>query len=153
MNTTEASLSQINRYLVENECRQLIVAAAFLIDGGKYADLNTIFAPAAQLMRPNGSALEGCDAIIASYASRPVDRLTRHLILGTWFTSIAEQAATSTTQVLLWTASTADNPGSFGRPTTGPQIVGRIEDEFCLTSNGWKISKRSAYFELNSGNA
>lgn len=138
----------IARLVAENECRALVLLAADLIDSGRSAELARVFRADARLVRPNGAALAGCDAIVASYAARPTDRISRHLVLATRFASVAPDAAAAVTQVLLWSGSQSDAPGPFGRPARGQQIVGRFDDTFAHTANGWRIAARHAAFEL-----
>ncbi|OLL30705.1 hypothetical protein BTH42_15775 [Burkholderia sp. SRS-W-2-2016] len=134
--------------LAEHACRALVIKAAELVDGGRFAALSGVFSSDALLVRPNGATLSGCDAIVASYAARPADRISRHLIFASNFTGIKAEHATATTQVLLWSGSTDDAPGPFGRPSRGQQIVGRFDDEFVFIDGAWRIGKRVASFEL-----
>ncbi|QGZ66769.1 nuclear transport factor 2 family protein [Paraburkholderia acidisoli] len=138
----------IARLVIEHECRARVLLAAELIDGGRSAELARVFCADARLVRPNGAALDGCDAIVASYAARPADRISRHLVLATHFHSVTPDAATAVTQVLLWSGSQSDAPGPFGRPARGQQIVGRFDDTFARTAHGWRIATRHASFEL-----
>ncbi|CAM2146030.1 DUF3225 domain-containing protein [Pararobbsia alpina] len=147
-----STLEPIDRLVAENACRNVVFEAAQLIDGAQYAELSSIFTADAQLVRPNGAELQGCEAIIESYRTRPADRLTRHLILGTFFKHVSRQAAESVTQVLLWAAHASDPPEAFGRPLRGPQVIGRFEDQFVQTASGWRISRRRASFDMYSGN-
>ncbi|MBC8749571.1 MULTISPECIES: nuclear transport factor 2 family protein [Paraburkholderia] len=147
-----AMLAPVVRLIAEHACRALVITAADLIDSGQFARLAEVFAGDALLVRPNGAALRGCDAIIASYAARPANRISRHLILGTNFTEVASDRAVAATQVLLWNGNTDDDPGQFGRPARGQQIVGRFDDEFAFIDDAWYITKRVASFELFAAN-
>ncbi|EEA04362.1 conserved hypothetical protein [Burkholderia sp. H160] len=141
-------LDPLARVIAEHACRALVLTAADLIDSGQFADLPGVFSAEALLVRPNGATLTGRDAIIASYTTRPADRISRHLIFGTQFSSVSAQKAVAATQVLLWSGSTADDAGPFGRPARGQQVVGRFDDEFAFTDGAWRITKRVASFEL-----
>ncbi|MCC8397666.1 nuclear transport factor 2 family protein [Paraburkholderia sp. MMS20-SJTR3] len=141
-------LDPIAALLAEHACRALVVKAAELVDSGRFSGLAAVFSSDALLVRPNGATLSGCDAIVASYAARPVDRISRHLIFASNFTGLNAEHAAATTQVLLWSGSTDDAPGPFGRPARGQQIVGRFDDEFVFIDRAWRIGKRVASFEL-----
>ena len=141
-------LDPVARLVAENACRSLVLAAADFIDSGQFASLATVFSADAVLVRPNGATLTGCDAIIASYTTRPANRISRHLILGTRFLDVTSQKATAATQVLLWSGSTDDEPGPFGRPARGQEVVGRFDDECAFTDGAWRLTKRIASFEL-----
>ncbi|KXU85561.1 hypothetical protein CI15_20625 [Paraburkholderia monticola] len=141
-------LDPLSRLLAENNCRALVVIAAHLIDSGEFTRLPSAFSADATLVRPDGTTLSGCDAIIASYAARPAERISRHLIQGTNFIEVTANTAVAATQVLLWSGSTNDEAGQFGRPARGRQVVGRFNDEFARTDGVWRITKRVASFEL-----
>ena len=148
--THDISLEGLSRLIVEHECTALVLAAANLTDSGQYEALAALFSDHAVLVRPNGDELEGRESIISAYAGRAPERISRHLILNTQFTSVTSDIATSVSQVLLWAGNRNDEPGPFGRPIRGPQIVGKFEDTFAHTNAGWKIERRHASFDLFS---
>jgi ketosteroid isomerase-like protein len=146
-------LDPVARLVAENACRALVLAGADFIDRGQFASLAAVFSADALLVRPNGATLAGCDAIIASYTTRPANRISRHLIFGTRFIEVTAHQAAAATQVLLWSGSTDDEPGPFGRPARGQEVVGRFDDEFAFTDGSWRITKRIASFELFAVNS
>jgi ketosteroid isomerase-like protein len=139
----------LQRLLDENACRALAVAAAEAIDGRDFAALVQLFEPDGVLVRPDGVELSGHAAILAAYAARSPDRLTRHLLCNP---RVAVDLAAGTAQaactVLLWSGRHSDAPTPRGRPADPVQQVGEIRDLCARTSEGWRIRRREAWFTL-----
>lgn len=140
--------TDMQRLSVESECRQLVLRSALMVDQRDYVSLAALFAENAELIRPNGQLLQGRAAIIEAYAQRPASRLTRHLLFGSVFNWDGADQAVMMTPVLLWSGDAGDEPGPFGRPARGQQVVGEFADRFIRTAEGWRIGKRVARFEM-----
>lgn len=135
---------------VENACRNLVLRAAALADGGYACELAALFTPDAVLARPSGEVLEGRKAIEASYAQRPADRITRHLVTNILVDVESEMQARALSYVLLWTGSAQTEAGRWGRAAQSPLVVGEFEDRFTRTQEGWRIVQREARFVLHA---
>lgn len=142
-------MTPLDRLLIEQACRDLVQLAVARTDAQDHEGFVALFTPDAVLVRPNGAALSGREAIVASYRERPANRITRHLLCGTLFTACDEAAAAATTQVLLWSGHADDVAGPFGRPSPR-QVLGAMEDRFVRTPDGWRIAHRVASFSLFS---
>lgn len=140
-------MTPLDRWTVEQACRDLVQQAVACTDAQDHDGFAALFTPDAVLVRPNGAALSGRAAIVASYRERPANRLTRHLLCGTLFTACSSETATATTQVLLWSGDLNDPVGPFGRPSPR-QVLGAFDDRFVRTPDGWRIAHRVASFAL-----
>lgn len=138
--------------LAEQACRDLVVRAARFTDSRAYDDLARLFTEDGVLLRPGGAPLQGRDAIVASYRSRPAERLSRHLICNSLVHLETDTTARGTSSVLLWSGLRTDEPTAWGRPAQPLEVLGEFEDVFSLTSAGWRISRREASFVLFRGN-
>ena len=147
MNTQD----ELHQDRTANACRNLVLRAAALADTGRAAALAALFTPDGVLVRPSGEVLQGRQAIEASYAQRPADRITRHLVTNIVVDVMSETQARALSYVLLWTGSTHSEAGRYGRAAQGPQVVGEFDDRFVLAQDGWRIAQREARFLLHDG--
>lgn len=141
-------MDELQALLAERACRDVVLAAADAVDRNDPDGLAALFAPDGVLVRPDGSRLEGPDAVRAAYAARPADRLTQHLVCNHRLALQADGSVHSVARVLLVTGRRSDAPTPRGRPTDGPPQVGVIEDRLVRTAAGWRIAERQARFEL-----
>ena len=144
-------MDPIERLLIQDACRELVLRAAECADGHDAAGLAALFAPDGVLRRPGGQAMVGRAAIEAAYAQRPRERITRHLVTNTLVEVESSTRASARSRVLLWAGSTEDADGPQGRPLRGPQLVGEFADRFVLTDEGWRFASRDASFVLHAG--
>jgi ketosteroid isomerase-like protein len=139
----------LQRMLDENACRALAVAAADAIDGRDFQALVQLFESDGELVRPDGVALKGHAAILAAYAARSPERLTRHLVCNQRVTvDLAAGTASAACTVLLWSGRHSDAQTPRGRPADPVQQVGEIRDLCARTPQGWRIRRREAWFTL-----
>jgi hypothetical protein len=136
--------------LIEHACGKLVVQAAAFSDAGQAARLAALFTTDGLLVRPSAAPVEGRQAIEASYAERPVNRITRHLVTNTLVNVESASCAQAVSSVLLWSASADDEPDRLGRQAPGPQVVGEFHDTFALTDEGWRIARRDARFLMHT---
>lgn len=137
-----------SRVHAEQLCRDLVTSAAVLVDTQNYEGFAALFTEDGILCRPGAEPLQGRAAIIASYRSKPAERITRHLLSNTLVQLASDTQAHATSNVLLWAGNITDPAGPFGRPLQGRQVVGEFEDWFVLTVEGWRIQRREARFLL-----
>jgi hypothetical protein len=143
-------MDEMLRLTIEAACRRLVLQAAAHTDANRPAELAALFTADAVLIRPNAAPLHGPDAIRDAYASRPADRISRHLVTGTRVDVQSADEAHATSLVLVWFGSTDDAPGPKGRPVRGEQAVGEFDDHFVRTTDGWRIARREARFVLHT---
>jgi len=148
----EPLMDAADRMAIRQACSELVLRAVACVDGNDAARLARLFAEDAVLVRPNGAALHGREAIRDAYAQRPADRITRHLVTNTVVEVESPTRARALSYVLLWTGSATDAAGPNGRPAQPRQVVGEFDDRFSFTPDaGWLIQRREARFVLHSG--
>ncbi|MFA7625241.1 MAG: nuclear transport factor 2 family protein [Pusillimonas sp.] len=135
---------------VQVVCKDLVARSAQYSDQQDYASFVQLFTEDAVLTRPGGSPLVGRDAILASYRSKPAERLTLHFVTNTVVTDITASSASMSSYVLLWSSSTDLPVEAFGRKANARQVAGMFEDRVVLTDHGWKIAERRAKFSMYS---
>lgn len=133
----------------ESACRELVLAAGEAIDGRDYNAFAALFASDGELVRPDGKVLRGAQAIVAAYGQRNPDRLTRHLFCNQCVqVDLQGKTAKVASTIMLWTGRYSDAVTPRGRPADPVQQVGEIRDQLVLTSGGWRIGRRDAWFTL-----
>jgi ketosteroid isomerase-like protein len=141
--------TDLDTLLAQQACRDLVLAAAEAVDGRQFTALAALFDTDGVLVRPDGVELRGRDAIVAAYAARDPDRLTRHLVSNQRVVvDLAAGTARSTCAVLLWSGRHSDAVTPRGRPADPVQQVGAIHDLLARTPEGWRIRRREAWFTL-----
>lgn len=143
------TMDALQRLLIEDACRSLVLRAATLADAHEAESFSALFAADAVLQRPNAAPLAGREAIREAYAQRPRSRITRHLVTNTRITVESATLARGHSLVLLWAGSSEDAVGAQGRPAKGPALVGEFDDRFLLGPDGWCIARREASFVLH----
>lgn len=132
-------------------CREVVERSVRHVDAGDADAFAALFAEDAALLRPGGAALQGREAIRRSYAARPADRITRHLVANTVVDIRADGLARACSYVLLWSGSADAPDGAFGRPAHARQIVGEFDDLLRRQADGaWRIQRREARFVLHA---
>lgn len=138
----------LDHLVVQQACRDVVVAAARAVDEQDYGALAALFTEDAVLTRPDGTRLAGRSAIHAAYAARDPQRLTRHLLSNHEVLMGEGGEAHSRCSVLLWTGRHSDAPNPRGRPADAPQQLGYMRDWLRQTPQGWRIARREAGFDL-----
>jgi ketosteroid isomerase-like protein len=142
----------LQRLIAERACRDTVLAAADAVDHQDYAALVALFSADGTLVRPDGTVLQGRDAIHAAYAARGAERLTRHLVCNHVVQiDAAGTACESRCTILLWSGRRTDPETPKGRPADAMQQVGEISDRMVLTPEGWRIQRRVARFTFHAG--
>ena len=133
----------------QNECRDVIWAAAVAVDAQDYAALVELFCVDATLVRPGGAALHGRAEILASYLLKDANRMTHHLVCNHQVQVLSSgESAHSRCRVLLYVSDKNHDLTPQGRKADSKHQVGTIEDALVLTTDGWKIQKRHAWFDV-----
>lgn len=142
-------MNEVDQWLARLACRDVVERSARCVDDGDADGIAALFAEDGVLQRPSGAALQGREAIRASYAARPADRITRHLVTNTVVDLQGSDTAHARSRVLLWSGS-SDTPDSpFGRQAQPRELVGEFDDLLQRQSDGaWRIVRRAASFAL-----
>ncbi|MEY4737374.1 MAG: hypothetical protein RL302_1693 [Pseudomonadota bacterium] len=131
----------------EAACRELVLQAAQAVDSSDYAGFVALFFPDGVLVRPDGSKLQGREAIVQAYQARDPNRLTQHLVSNQQVeVNQATGTAVARCKVLLWSGQRSAVETPKGRPADAMAQVGEMVDEMALTPEGWRIRTRQARF-------
>jgi hypothetical protein len=136
---------------IERACERLVLNFAHFSDSQDYESLANLFARDGTMVRPSGDPLVGRAAIIQSYQSRPVGRITRHVCANIRITVESSDRAHGLTYAIVYSAN-ANQPteSHFGVKTEPRHLVGEFEDEFVRTEEGWRIASRKARFVMHT---
>ena len=130
---------------IERACEKLVLAFAACVDAREFERLRELFAPDAGFARPTDpdTVIRGVDNIVNAYLSRPRTRITQHLCSNVQIDVLSAERASGTCRVLLFMADASDpeTPGK-GRKAAASQLVGRFDDEFVRTPQGWRFAER-----------
>lgn len=141
-------MNEVDQWLARLACRDVVERSARCVDDGDADGIAALFAPDGVLQRSGGAALQGCEAIRASYAARPADRITRHLVTNT-VVDLDGNTAHARSCVLLWSGSSDDSDSPFGRTAQQRQLIGEFDDLLQQQADGaWRITRRIASFAL-----
>jgi ketosteroid isomerase-like protein len=125
-------------------CRALIVEFAARIDAGQADTLGELLTPDASFARPTmpDKVIEGREAILAAFSSRPKHLVSQHLNLNIRIRITGPDSAEGHSVVMLFLANAADElvPGK-GRPAGAP-LLGTWTDRFVRTADGWRFKDR-----------
>ena len=108
-------MTETERLQAEKACRDIVLSAARAVDDQDYRALAALFAPDGELVRPGGTPLVGPEAILASYAAKDPERLTRHIVCNHQVTVDSDAAARSSCVVILWTSQRSEELTPRGR--------------------------------------
>ena len=146
MSTTPA-MNSLEELQIKLACSELIIRAVSCADKHDARGFADCFALDASLSRPGGQPIVGREAIFATYAQRPAERLTRHLITNTLLDIVSAQQVKAVSYAMVVAGSNNDELTPKGRKASSCQI-GEFHDTLMLTNEGWKIQMRDASFTL-----
>ena len=144
------NLPFMERLAIEDECRRIVALAAAHSDAGDHAAFSDLFCPDGVLVRPDGTVLQGPQAILAAYLQRPAHRMTRHVISGSLFSDVSATQCHAISTVTLWVGDTRVPATPLGRPVSQAVVVGEFDDHFERVGEIWCIARREARFLLSS---
>lgn len=144
---------EIRTMVVQQLCRDLVLRSVAFVDDGNFSALSQLFSTTGILVRSNAEPIQGRTAILASYAQRPVERITRHLVSNILVDVDPHGRASGRSYVQLWSGSKSDPAGALGRPAQPGQNIGEFKDEFIWSPHGqWLIQRREIHFILRRDN-
>jgi ketosteroid isomerase-like protein len=134
-------------------CRALIVEFATRIDDGRAHTLGDLMTHDASFARPTvpDVVLQGREAILAAFATRPKHLVSQHLNLNIRIQITGPDSAEGHSVVMLFLANANDElvPGK-GRKAGAP-IVGTWTDTFVRTAEGWRFKDRRGMATMHTG--
>jgi 3-phenylpropionate/cinnamic acid dioxygenase small subunit len=147
---TQLSETEIRN--AEQACSALAVEYAEIVDRKDYARFREIFAEDAAFMLPTNpqGTIRGVDNIIASFNSRPPNRLTHHIMSNIRVKVETTDSAVGTCRVLLFTSDAAEPETPEGRKASPKQLMGTYYDRYVRTKDGWRFAERRGGISLHT---
>lgn len=139
-----STLSEAEILNAQRACEALAIEYAEIVDAQEYERLREIFTEDAVLIRRSlaQEAVRGLDNIIASFTSRPRNRLTYHIMSNIRVRVETSKTASGTCRVLLYTSDTSEPQTAEGRKVSPKQLMGTYRDQYVRTANGWRFAER-----------
>lgn len=138
------TLSETEIQNAQRACEALAIEYAEIVDAQDYERLREIFTEDAILIRRSlaPEAVRGMDDIIASFTSRPRNRLTYHIMSNIRVRVETPKTASGTCRVLLYTSDSSEPQTTEGRKVSPKQLMGTYHDRYVRTENGWRFAER-----------
>jgi len=123
-------VTDVQTLIDERAIERMIVDYAAFNDAADWDAVAALYVPEGRMSRPTApdDFIEGADAILAAFRARP-PRTSRHIVANIRV-SVGGDAATATSQILLFTAA--------GQPP----LVGTYADRLVRTGAGWRFVER-----------
>jgi ketosteroid isomerase-like protein len=139
-----AEFSQAEMRNVEAACYALAAEYAEIVDSQDYARLREIFADDAVFARPTSpqDPIRGAENIVASFESRPRNRVTQHFVTNIRVRVESPTAATGSCRILLYMCDASEPETPEGRRVAPKQLIGMYLDRFVRTKDGWRFAER-----------
>ncbi|HUK01594.1 MAG TPA: nuclear transport factor 2 family protein [Steroidobacteraceae bacterium] len=147
------ALNEAAAACIEHACERLVLASIRHFDQRDWSAYASLFTPDGVFIRANEplKPLRGRAEIASALAGRPASRLTRHVCSNIEIEAIDATHANGRCYLLLFAASEGGNAPIEGWPAELPVRVGEYRDEFALTSEGWRIARRSGRLTMRLG--
>lgn len=139
-----STLSETEIRNAQQACEALAIEYAEIVDAQDYERLREIFAQDATFGRSAtpDETLHGVGNIVASFTSRPRNRLTHHVMSNIRVCMETPKTASGTCRVLLFTSDTSEPQTGEGRKVAPKQLMGTYHDRYVCTDDGWRIAER-----------
>lgn len=144
-------MNPVDVLMAEREVRAAVLASARLVDAQDWRGFADLFAAEGELMRPDGTLMQGREAVFQAYSARDPERLTQHVLTNHEVDVVSKVQARSRCLVLLWSGKRGDAVGPKGRPADAAQQLGEFVDTLVRTPQGWCIARREARFMFQRG--
>ena len=121
---------------------ELITRYAVLNDTADWAAVAALYTEQGRMSRPVApdEFISGRTAILAAFLARP-RRASRHVVANVLVRLEGEDRARASSQILLYTGTTADDGGLPILSASSP-LVGTWEDTLVKTPEGWRFLER-----------
>jgi hypothetical protein len=130
---------------IQQACTELVSRYAYLNDERRFEELAALFTEDALLYRPSApdQAIEGREAILASFRKRTPDTMTFHVCSDILIEVQDAHRAQGRSRILLLSAT---RPAHGTAPPAGTPMPGVFNDLFALTDDGWRFAQRRGSF-------
>lgn len=145
-------LSADARRAIEWECQQLSMRAFNRVDAREFEVLGQLYTEDAVFVRPTDveNPFVGREAIVASYAGRPANRMSRHFCSNFEVEVLGPDRARGFFLVAVYVGDSEKKAPKIGAQAESSQLVGEFRDEYVLTEEGWRISKRAGNISMTT---
>ncbi len=147
-----STLSETEIRNAQQACEALAIEYAEIVDAQDYERLREIFAQEATFGRSAtpDETLHGVENIVASFISRPRNRLTHHVMSNIRVRLETPGNASGTCRVLLFTSDTSEPQTAEGRRVAPKQLMGTYYDRYVRTDDGWRITERRGVISFHT---
>ena len=129
------------RRAIEADCERLIKRYVNLNDAQDWPAVAALYTEDAVFRRPSGGdAIEGREAILASFLARP-PRVQRHVIANVVVDVEDETHARAFCAILLYQGDPAP-AGELPEMSANSPLVGTFTDKLVRTEEGWRFAER-----------
>ena len=135
------------------DCYDLVVDCAQIIDESRYDDLALVFSEDGIFARPTvpDEPIVGRAAIIASFKKRPANLVGQHLVLNIRVRLTGADTAEGSSSIMLYLTETeVPYEAGKGRKARGP-LLGVYKDLYVRTAEGWRIQDRRGRVTMHGG--
>lgn len=133
---------------IEWQCEKICRQFANYSDQDAFAPLCELFTEDGSYFRPSvpDTEIKGRQALHAAFLLRP-PLVIRHLVLNCVIDVISSTSARGFSYIIYMSAPLTNEPLPL---LSGPFNIGEFRDEFVLTEDGWKFSKRRGRLALTT---
>lgn len=124
-------------------CVAAIQRFAMLVDAARYEEAAQLFAVDGVLQRPN-ERIEGRQALLSSFKTRPVQRLTRHVISNVLLEPAGPGRVAAFSYVSVY-RHLGQEPVPPALPVSArpPETIAEYRDQLCLENGQWLLRHRT----------
>ena len=133
----------MNQTSVIAECQALVSAFAYHVDHFEGEKVVNLFTKDGIFER-KGEVLKGQEEIRAAQGKRVKDVVVRHVCAPTHIELLDAEHARGNTYFQIFRAIRPEGGQPSVLPMPEAEVLGQFEDQFVLTSEGWRISARRA---------
>lgn len=139
-----SNLTETDIRNAELACHALAVDYADIVDTQDYSRLRQIFAEDAVFARPTvpQDPLRGVENIVASFESRPRNRVTQHFVTNIRVRVESPTTASGSCRILLYVSDASEPETPEGRKAAPKQLIGMYLDRYVRTKDGWRFAER-----------
>lgn len=137
-------LSETDIRTAEMACHALCVDYADIVDSQEYSRLREVFAVDAIFARPTNpqDPIRGAENIVASFESRPRNRVTQHFVTNIRVRVESPTTASGSCRILLYMSDASEPETPEGRKAASKQLIGVYLDRYVRTKDGWRFAER-----------
>jgi len=137
-------VTDTEKMLVAEACRQLVHRYAYLNDERDFAAIAAMFTEDGMLFRPSApdKPIQGRVAILAALQTRPATTATFHVCTDVIVEVLSMNHATARSRILMLSGERIAGATVPDAASVKPPLPGTFEDEMVLTAEGWKFASR-----------